>query len=251
MVPQAGLTENLEVVAAEVARSLSYAKMVGTAAFVAIGAMYPDGSSAMVRIDGMGDRFFVSDDGYGAMSAELMGATPSYNKIASIMATKAGIKFDQRSFFVLEVERSQLPGAVATIANTSIRAVERTVYAVEQFKVKRSRGIFETKLVAAFGDMAKFNETVRGVSREWDFDGVIKKADDVIAVFEFVSPAIQAVASAHMKLGDIHGLERAPKRIVTLADYDGTEPSLRSILSTSADAVLPVTADLEQYKNAA
>jgi hypothetical protein len=50
---------------------------------------------------------------------------------------------------------------------------------------------------------------------------------------------------------NILGMDSKMRRIVTLADYDETEPSLRSILSTSADVMLPVTADLEQYKNAA
>jgi hypothetical protein len=62
-----------------------------------------------------------------------------------------GVKFDERCFFVLEVERDALPGAVITISNISKQVVERTASAVEERRIAISRDVFEDRLTAAFG----------------------------------------------------------------------------------------------------
>ena len=102
-----------------------------------------------------------------------------------------------------------LPAAVAAIANVSAAAVERTIYALESMKVKRSKVLFQARLEEAFGNKAKFDQPVRGATREWDFAGVIQDENGIAAVFEFVAPAFSAVAAANMKIGDVRGLRIA------------------------------------------
>ena len=118
-------------------------------------------------------------------------------------------------------------------------------------KVKRSKVLFQARLEEAFGNKAKFDQPVRGATREWDFAGVIQDENGIAAVFEFVAPAFSAVAAANMKIGDVRGLTDAPSAIVALADYDKTEPSLRAILSNTADKVIAVTTAATEYRLAA
>ncbi len=151
MVANAGLKLDLGAVASEVARALSHAEVQGNAAFVSTAVSYPNGTSCVVRIDEDPDGYFVSDDGYGAFTAETMGGLPSFNKVAQISAQRWGVKFDHRSFFVLHVSREQLAGAVVAIANTSVSAVERTVYAMDAIRIRRL--LASVKLLAKEHDL--------------------------------------------------------------------------------------------------
>lgn len=245
------MMDSLRTIAEEVARALSYAEASDQSAIVGTAVNYPNGTSVVVRLVPEGDRFFVSDDGYAALAAEMMGGLRSFVKIAQDVAHRAGVRFDQRSFFVLEVERSRLPGAVAAIANASANAVERTVYAMERERIKRSRGMFEAKLAEAFGDAATFDVEIRGASRAWEFAAGVRGVGGFDAVYEYVSPSFNSVASANLKIGDVRHLHDAPTTIVALADYNRTEPSLRQILNATADRVISVDSDPQSYKIAA
>jgi hypothetical protein len=103
----------------------------------------------------------------------------------------------------------------------------------------------------AFGNRAHFDTDVRGATRAWEIDAVIESHGGIAAVFEFGSPAFSAVASANMKLGDIKSLTSAPYAVAALADYQKTDASFRSILSSAADLVMAASEDVAQYKRAA
>lgn len=251
MVQNAFLEANLRQIADEVARSLSFAEVSGHSAFITTPVTYANGTAVVVRLDADADGYFVSDDGYGAFTAETMGALQTFVKVAGGVAKRSGVEFDHRSFFIIRVEKDRLPAAVAAIANVSAAAVDRTIYALENMKVKRSRVLFQARLEEAFGSKARFDVPVRGATREWDFAGVIQDGNGIAAVFEFVAPAFSAVASANMKLGDVRGLTDAPSAIAALADYERTEPALRAVLSNTADKVIAVGIAAEEYRQAA
>lgn len=251
MVQNALIGVNLKQIADEVARSLSFAEISGQSAFITTPVTYANGTAVVIRLDPDADAFFVSDDGYGAFTAETMGALQTFVKVAGSVAKRAGVDFDQRAFFIVRVERDQLPAAVAAIANVSATAVERTIYALESIKAKRSKVLFQARLEEAFGNRAKFDAPVRGATREWDFAGIIQDQGGIAAVFEFVAPAFTAVAAANMKIGDVRGLTDAPQTIAALADYDKTEASLRAILSNTADKVIAVSTTVSDYRAAA
>jgi hypothetical protein len=249
---EASLTrDDMHALANDVARAIVHASASASSAFVSTGMTYPSGSAAVARIDRDREGFFVSDDGNGALAAELMGATKTFAQIAPTVAARAGVGFDQRAFFVLHVAQDQLPGAVVAILSASARAVERTVFALEHERYKRSRVVFEDRVRSAFGAHATFDEPLRGVTAEWKFDAVIRSAAGVTSIFEHVSPAYQAVASANLKLGDVRRLSLPPRTTVVLADYEGTKPEYRSILAATSDRVLDATAEPADYRKAA
>jgi hypothetical protein len=240
-------SETLDDIAQAVARSLSYSRAAGDAAFITTAATYPNGSAVVVRIDGTPAGYFVSDDGYTALTAEMMDALPTFNKVVGPVVERTGLEYEQGSIGAMKVRREQLAGAVAHVATASVVAMERTLIALEQVKVRRSRTVFNERLREAFGSLIRFAAPVRGVTRGWDVDGAVVDGARVRAVFEFVPPAYSAVASAHMKLGDLRGLEEPPVTTAVLADYNDTEPSLRALLSQAADRVFGAIEPAERY----
>lgn len=249
MVTSIGLTNgNLQVIADEVARSLSYAMVEGRSAYITTAVTYPNGSGVVVRLDQDGDHFFVSDDGQASLAAEMFGASHAFAKVASDVAKRFSIDYDQRSFFILRVKRNQLPSAVALIANASSVSVDRTLAALDRQKVKASRELFVDRITEAFGNLAVFDATVRGTSKNWDVGAAVIENQQVSAVFEFVTPAHSSVASAHMKMGDISAMVERPRTVVVLADYEKTDAALRKILSSSVDAVFGAKAGITEYR---
>ncbi len=238
-------------IADDVSRSLSYARVSGTSAFITTAVSYANGTAVVVRIDDSGDEFFVSDDGYGSLTAEMMGASRSFAKIAGGVAARFGVEFDERLFFVLRVSRDQLPAAVSTIANVSALSVERTIYAQEAAKPKRSRVLFEERLQAAFHKRVHFKQKFRGALRQWDIDALVDMPNSAPVLFEYVTPSAGSVGQAHLKLGDIKNLDFAPRAAVVLESYDKTEAAFRAILSNSSDAVIDASVDAELYLKAA
>lgn len=241
----------LDAVAEQVARGLSHARVAGGSAFVTTSVMYANGTVAVVRIDEAQDGYFVSDNGVGALTADMMGALPTFSKMAGPVAQRFGIEFDHRAFFVMKVAGAQLVGAAMTIANASAHAIEQTFYALDQAKTKRSRAVFEDRLRSAFGTNVRFGASLTGASRQWDVDGLVLRPDGSRSVFEFVSPAFSAVAATHMKFSDIrHGNSEAHTTAV-LADYAKTDPSLRAVLSSASEHVIAADEPPEIYQQAA
>jgi hypothetical protein len=252
MVASIGLTnENLQAIAGDVARSLSHAMVEGRVAYITTAVTYPNGSGVVVRLDQDDDHFFVSDDGQASLNADMFGAGHVFARVASDVAKRFSVEYDQRSFFILKVRRNQLPAAVALIANASSVSVDRTLTALDRQKIKVSRELFINRITEAFGKLAVFDATVRGSSKNWDVDAAIIEGQHVNAVFEFVSPAHASVASAHMKIGDISAMIERPRTAIVLADYDRTDAALRQILSSSADAVFAAKANISEYRLAA
>jgi hypothetical protein len=245
--------DNLKTIAEQVAHALVDTRVDGGSAFISTPLLYPSGSHVVVRMDGTGDRWFVSDDGYGHLEAEMMGGLITFRRLAKPLAERVGVQFDERCFFVLEVERDSLPGAVITISNVSKQAVERTSFAVEERRIAVSRDIFEQRLVAAFGatSIAHNISFVGATGKEWDVDVGITSDSRVEKLFEFVTPRSTSVAAAVMKFTDIRAVAKAPRTAAVLSDRSHTEPALVSLLSRVAGAAIEAAAAPEVYRRAA
>jgi hypothetical protein len=246
-------THNLKTVAEAVARALVTTSVKGGSAFISTPLLYPSGSHVVVRLDGAEDRWFVSDDGYGHLEAEMMGGLLTFRRLARPLAARVGVKFDERCFFVLEVERDALPGAVITISNISKQVVERTGFAVEERRIAISRDVFEERLTAAFGAKSiTHNVCFVGASgKEWGVDVGITSDGHVERLFEFVTPRHASVAVAVMKFTDIRAAVGAPKTAAVLSDRARTEAPLVSLLSRVAGAAIDAADSPEIYRRAA
>jgi hypothetical protein len=244
---------NLKTIAEEVAGALLDTSIRGGAAFISTPLLYPSGSHVVVRMHGTGERWFVSDDGCGHLEAEMIGGASTFRRLAKSLADRAGVQFDERCFFVLEVERDALPGAVITISNISKQAVERAAFAVEERRIAVSRDVFEQRLVEAFGTPSiAHNVSIVGASgKEWDVDVAVTSDARSRRLFEFVTPRPASIAAAVMKFTDIRALESAPRTAAVLSDRSRTEAALVSLLSRVAGAAIDAADAPEVYRRAA
>jgi len=240
--------ETLQAVADEAARSLSFVSMYGNSAFITTAVNYPNGTSVVVRIDEDGKDFYVSDDGQGALCAELFGGDRRFNMIAPQIAEHFYTQYEQRTFFQLKVKRNQLPAAVSYIANASSMAVDRTLLSLGKHKARKSRDLFTSRVTEAFGENAKFDIPIQGRTKEWKFDAAVISNGEISIVFAFVMPSHSSIAASYMKLWDIRATTRRPKTAIVLSNYNATEASMRQILSTAADRVIPATSDIKSYQ---
>jgi len=245
--------DNLKTIAEGVAHALVDTSIKVGSAFISTPLLYPSGSHVVVRMDGTGERWLVTDDGYGHLEAEMMGGLSTFRRLARPLADRAGVGFDEGCFVVLEDERDALPGAVIAIANVSKQAVERTAFAVAERRIAISRDVFEQRLVAAFGTSSiAHNISIIGASgKEWDVDVGITCDSHVERLFEFVTPRPASVAAAVMKFTDIRAIERAPRTAAVLSDRSHTEPPLVLLLSRVAGAAIDAAAAPEVYQRAA
>jgi hypothetical protein len=246
-------SHNLKAVAEAVGRALVETTVKGGSAFISTPLTYPSGAHAVVRIDGTDDRWFVSDDGHGFMEADMMGGLPTFRRVARPLAERAGVKFDDRCFFVLEVDREAIPGAVVIVSNISKQATERTAFALEERRIAISRDVFEARLNLAFDPRSIAHQIpVIGASgKEWEIDVGIKTDDRIERLFEFVTPRSASVAAAIMKFTDIRAATSAPKTTAVLSDRAHTEAPLVALLSRVAGAAIDVSDAPEVYRRAA
>jgi hypothetical protein len=146
---------------AELPKAMYRGRLRNTSAFVSTGVMYPNGVGVVVRIDENRQNFIVSDDGYAAQIAETMGIISALSRMAPGFASRSGVSFEKGTFLLSDVSRDTLHVAVAAVANTSARAMERVIASLEQPRLKRSRALFDKRLRSAFGDKVKFDIVVQ------------------------------------------------------------------------------------------
>ncbi|MEA3533683.1 hypothetical protein [Rhizobium sp. CC-YZS058] len=241
----------MTTIAEDVARSLSYALVEGRTAFITTPVTYANGTSVVVRLDEDGEYFFVSDDGQARLTADMFGAGLTFARLATDVAKRFSVECDMRSFFMLRVEKRQLPAAVAMIANASAISVEKTLAALDKHRAKASHELFVERIKEAFGPAASFDVNVPGTSKSWEVDAAVFQDERLTAIFELVSPAYASVASANMKVGDISAMFDRPRTAIVLSDYERTDASLRRILSSSADVVIAARSEIHDYRLAA
>lgn len=176
--------------------------------------LYPSGTIVVVRIDpGISD-FIVSDRGMGFDEADMMGGSHMYDRQARPIAEEAGVGFDHRSFFALQVSRAQLAGAVITIANCSQQAVVAVANRLSERDRVNATDVLYDRLTRIFEErhLAR-NAELRGASNTaWSIPILITSTGRK-AAFEAVSPHHNSVVSAAAKFHDLSLLEKPPTRV--------------------------------------
>jgi hypothetical protein len=170
--------------------------------------LYPSGTAAVVRIDGAGARFFVSDNGMGYEKTMMLNASRSYATVARALIRGTVVGFDSRSFFVAEASSDELVGVVAAVANFSQRAVIETTIVHEIRKLDADRAMLLDRLQSAFGRRVEKDIMIRGASTvEWEVTARVMAAENVVSIFDYARPHKNSVSSTVAKFHDIARLE--------------------------------------------
>jgi hypothetical protein len=202
--------------------------------------LYPSGSAAVVRVSGGPETYFVTDFGLGYSEAEMMGATLTYIRKARRVGESAGVSFDDRSFFAIEVSRDRIPGAIVTIANCSVEAASLTAFSIAERVLTDGTAFMIESLERAYGSkhIVKNDVIVGASNHEWEFPASVttKKGK---AVFEFATKSPVSIAAVATKMADVHRLPLPPKRLVmvhskpALGTYLGVLSPVASVIEDS------------------
>jgi hypothetical protein len=229
---------NLEAITVEVARGLATSVATSGGCFIRTPIRYPSGTSVVTRIEGMGNRFFVSDNGLGYEETLMLNASHGYAVVAHTLIEGTAIKFDSRSFFVAQAASDELVGVVGAISNCSQRAVIETALRHEARKLDTDRAMLLTRLQSAFGQTrVEKDVSIRGASTvEWEVTARVVAETNVVSIFDYARPHKNSVSSTVAKFHDIARLQVAPRRIVTVRDY-AVMGNFVGLLSQAADVI--------------
>lgn len=200
-----------------VSRELVGVEHTREGAFVRTPVLYPSGANVVVRVTPHAENLFVTDMGFGYQEAELMGSSLVYARHARSIAESAGIQFDSESFFVVEVTRGQLAGAIATVANCSHEAVALAAYKIAERRASDVGEALYERLVRIFTPpkVAK-NAAIHGASNIEHHVAALVTLDKKSAIFEAVANHPTSIAFASSKFHDIALLEKPPIQVAVV-----------------------------------
>lgn len=229
--------ETLFSIAEDISRVMARASKTDTGVYISTPVSYPSGASVVVRIDGAGKAFFVSDSGLGYQESDMIDAGRSFQLIARSIVDGTGVSFDERGFFIARSSRADLGYVAAAIANFSQRAVIETLIKHEERKADLQKKALVSRLEGIFGikNVEKDFE-IRGASSvEWDVAAKVTSSN-VVSIFDYVKPHKNSVVNTVAKFHDIGRLPDAPKRIITVTDK-AKMGDLLGLLSQAANVI--------------
>lgn len=211
--------------------------------FISTPLMYPSGTSVVVRVEDAVGEYLVTDFGMGYEEATMMGASNIYARHAKSIAETAGVGFDSHSFFVLKVTREQLAGAVATVANCSLEAVNLAAFKLADRKNADAIEILYKRLVTVFPArrVAKDASVIGHSNTEWHVATLVQ-GERRRAIFEPVAAHHSSIFAASTKFHDIAAAEDAPGRVAVVKKKADLKTYL-AVLSQAANVIERDAAD--------
>lgn len=229
--------ERFSKIVDEVARQIVTTEHFGAGSVIKTPLLYPSGAAVVVEISQHGDRFFISDMGFGYQEAEMYGASRAYQRGAPALAEQFGISFDNQSFFVAEASQAQLAGATTVVANCSSEAASHAAYKAAERRYEDDSDLVYSRLVSVFpkGSVERNVEISGSSNHKWPISAVLQERGRVV-LFEPVSKYHVSVVNTATKFHDIARLERAPKR-VALVKSKSELGDLVNVLSQAGSVV--------------
>ncbi|RNF33976.1 hypothetical protein [Paracoccus methylarcula] len=236
-----------DVVRAAASQLVSH-ELISGGHYVTTPLMYASGGYVVIRVEQAGDEFLVSDFGAGHEEASLINGETIFKKVARSIAEANGVQFDSYSFFVLRVSKEQLPGAIATIANSSQEAVNITAMKVSERKHRDDNTILYERLSSVFGraSIARDAHILGASNTEWHVSSLVTVQNHSVA-FEAVSKHPNSIVHAAAKFSDIARINDAPGRVAVVSNKKALGTYL-GVLAHNAN-VIERRVDDQVYQN--
>ena len=174
---------------------------------VSVPVMYPSGATSTVEVQINRDKCWVSDQGFGHVEAEYLGASEHYAKAAKCAAEEFGVNFDGNAVFALWVPKQRLESAIICVSNASNRAASDAIRtASEQTASRRNDEVFH-RIRSIFGPqyVAKSAE-IKGRHDTWAASNVVHLPDNHQAIFEYMTPHPSSASNKFFMFSDIKKL---------------------------------------------
>ncbi len=232
----------------DLSRELVTTVMEGKEGLVSMPLLYPGGQPVTVHVRPHDDEFIVSDGGNGFISAEHMGASELYLRLAPNVAKVNGVEFDGISMFAARVSVDWLANAVIFVAAASKAAVERTADKLTVDIEERMRDTLKMQIRDIFRDRATMDVDVIGASTKKRKFAARVQSNGLSTFFDVVTPSPVSVNFAIVKFQDINAESHFRGVAMVSGQLDAGD---HSMLSQAATKVMPFTTDRETLAHAA
>jgi hypothetical protein len=202
-----------------IAGELVQARVVDGTARIVTPLLFPSGSMIMIEVSRLRDGYLVTDGGVARREASLWGAERAFARLAPKVAERFGVRFDHNMLFDMNVNDTDVVGAVIAVANAAKTAVEYTAEQLATVGHADELASILDRLERVFGkSLDRKPAEVRGSTSLWKFDAVLHHPDHLV-VFDVVGAHHVAVTSAVTKFLDVQDLgEAAPGRVAILTN---------------------------------
>jgi len=208
------------------------------ASYVRTPLCFPSGSMIVIKVSAGQPRFFVSDFGAAYEEASMMGASGIFARHARGVADRMGVQFDQHAFFVVEVSREQLAGAVAAIANAALETVVVSAMKIAERKVAEDAEALYQRLIEIFRPpLVRRDVEVFGKSTtKWHVTTLVRSDHGPGTIFDSVSSHHSSVFAATTKFHDIANADDPPGRVAVVRNKAEMKTFL-AVLSQAANVI--------------
>jgi hypothetical protein len=221
----------------------------GEASYVNLPLIYPDGSSATVKICTVRNGFRVSDNGFAFRNMERIGAQRSFARTAASAAERSELFVDKRCIYV-DASADFLSAAICEVAMASWQATDRVFQRAGEEEGEELEEYLRERLAAIFPTQMAKTPTVQGAStHSWDFSAVVN-APAGISVFQAVGNHMASVNRASTSFLDLSNLTNPPHLIAVVKDKAAMEEKLL-LLSQAGSRVIEEAQPDEVYRRAA
>lgn len=208
---------------------------------------YPSGASVVLEITAQSGRVFITDRGGAYQEAEFAGATRVFSREAEKVAADAGIMFDGRDMFVIEVPIDRVDGAMVVVATCSAQAASLTALRAAERDEKFAKEALFDKLSDVFGrDGFERDAKIVGASNHcWRVDALVRH-DGSLAIFNSVTKQFISAAGTAAKFHDLARLEFAPIRVAVVSNKSDIG-DWYGVISSASDAIIELAAANDNF----
>lgn len=235
--PLVNSTVSVQDVVRTAARQLVSLEQLSGGIYVTTPLLYTSGSYVVIKVEQNGDEYIVSDFGSGFQEAEFIAGSATYRRIAKNISKANGVRFDGYAFFVLRASSEQLPGAIATIANSSQEAVNVTSLKISEKTHRNDNEVLYDRLTSIFpsSSVSKDVRVVGASNTEWHVSSLVN-IDNAQVAFEAVSKHPNSIVHTVAKFEDIARLRKAPGRVAVVKNKRALGTYL-NVLTHSANVI--------------
>ena len=219
---------------------------------VATPCLYPGGDGVAVVVAPGEGGFRVSDDGggWGALLAAGVEASPAtHGRRARTIAELTGVDYAHGSFVAEAVSPDQVGAAIVLVANASQRWVTDVLFERQRRMERDLRRAVSGQLERLFPrDTIRHHARIAGeTTKAYDFANVVTLPNRLLIV-EPVANHANAIASAFLKLTDVHRAFPVYPREVVIEDQETWKSEDLAVLSEASDGIRDIAKGLETLR---
>jgi hypothetical protein len=210
----------------------------GQSSFINLPLIFPNGSSATVKLDAVKGGIRVSDNGFAYRALEAVGAQRSFGRTAHTVAAAEDLSVDQRTIFV-DVTGDELVRAICDVATASWSVADKVFARIAEEDANELEDLLRARLELIFADRVappKDSHVSGASTTDWHVSAAVT-LDNGVAVFQAVTSFANSINRATTSFLDLSGLDNPP-HLVAVVRSKAEFGSKLSLLSQAGGRVI-------------